>query len=383
MQVDTNASAQSLRRHAVAALHADTPHMAVSHVHQRHQQRRAALVLHGKLGSLAGRSISSGPGLDVIVLSYATTLRHIIQANSADYSVDTFGHSWSPEVGAALDALYKPTRSSHERVEQQRNRALCQDAAARLQELSGPLKLGPFSGGFAQVSGVSSCERTASHLLGMQRALLLKAQHEAANGFVYDTTIVMRWDVVWHRPFALRGLDISRGAIVLPTYCTSSDPRSGIATQRNVTQIMTYRQAVCGGSASFLVVPTAAAECNHGKHRPCMADLTPLAREVPLAVLVVLGRSLVHTPHASRHRCSCFIHLPYSVFSLYSTLRPVHLLRIDIPARLVVRLLLRSRRCVWPRGAPRAVHQSDGAAPAPTPPQFPPQLSSQPQLLQL
>ena len=266
----------------MAALHSDAGTSAAQYTkHQRHQQRRAALVLHGKIGSLAGRSINSGPGLDVIVLSYATTLRHIVQANADDYRIDVFGHSWSPEVGPALDALYKPTASLHQRVEQLRNRALCQDAAARLQELSVPLKLGPFSGGFAQVSGVGSCERTASHLLGMKRALLLKAAHEAAGGFVYDATVVMRWDVVWHRPFALRGLDFSRGAFVLPTYCTSANPRSGITSQPNVTKIMAYRQAICGGSASFLVVPTAAIECNNGKHRPCMGDLTPMAREVP------------------------------------------------------------------------------------------------------
>ena len=106
------------------------------HGRLRSQKRRAALILHGKLGSLAGRSIASGSGLDVVVISYATTIRHIIQANSEDYTIDTFGHSWSPEIGPALDALYKPKRSLHERVETRRNRVVCQDAATRLQQLS-------------------------------------------------------------------------------------------------------------------------------------------------------------------------------------------------------------------------------------------------------
>ena len=161
-----------------------------------------------------------------------------------------------------------------------------------------PLKLGSFSG-FGSISGVNSCDRTASHLLGMQRAIGLMQQEEAVSG-EYNMTIVMRWDVVWHQPFALRGLDISRGGVVLPTYCTSSDPRSGIVTQPNVSGIMAYRQAVCGGGASFLVVPTAARECNHGKHRPCMGDLTPLAREVRRTFAVQRrGPTTLSTPCAA------------------------------------------------------------------------------------
>ena len=74
------------------------------------QPLRAALVLHGKLGSLAGRSVSTGAGLDVAVLCYATMLRHVIQANRPLYKVDTFGHSWSPEIGGVLDALYRDSR---------------------------------------------------------------------------------------------------------------------------------------------------------------------------------------------------------------------------------------------------------------------------------
>ena len=105
-----------------------------------------------------------------------------------------------------------------------------------------PLKLGAFSG-FGSISGVNSCDRTASHLLGMQRAIGLMQQEEAVSG-EYNMTIVMRWDVVWHQPFALRGLDISRGGVVLPTYCTSSDPRSGIVTQPSADMLASEVRSV-------------------------------------------------------------------------------------------------------------------------------------------
>ena len=53
----------------------------------------------------------------MMALCYASLLQHIVQPNQRrGMQVDIFGHSWSPEVGAELDAMYRPLRSSHEPV---------------------------------------------------------------------------------------------------------------------------------------------------------------------------------------------------------------------------------------------------------------------------
>ena len=189
---------------------------------------RAALCLHGKMGSIDRgqgwtRAVDGAPPtIDVNVISFAGTVRHIFEANRATHTFDVFGHSWSPEVGAAVDALYEPKRSAHEREAIMRNRNLCRDIGERLRQLtlSGALGTAQFMhfGGVGR--GANSCERTASHLLGMQRTIQLKAVEERTGGFVYDVVIVSRWDVLWSRPLLLSRLDLSGHGFNLPTYCT-------------------------------------------------------------------------------------------------------------------------------------------------------------------
>ena len=85
-----------------------------------------AIVLHGKVGGMESLTTPGGrmravegarASAPMMALCYASLLQHIVQPNQRrGMHVDIFGHSWSPEVGAELDAMYRPLRSSHEPV---------------------------------------------------------------------------------------------------------------------------------------------------------------------------------------------------------------------------------------------------------------------------
>ena len=185
---------------------------------------RAALVLHGKMGSIDRgqgwtRAVDgAAPTIDVGVIAYAGFVRHLFEPNRASYSIDVFGHSWSPEVGPSLDALFQPTGSLHQREEVARNRALCREIGEKLRQLTAALGTVAVYMHFGSVGrGANSCERTASHLLGMQRAIQLKSRAERAGNYAYDVVMVSRWDVLWARPFLFSRVDVSSGAFALPT----------------------------------------------------------------------------------------------------------------------------------------------------------------------
>ena len=104
---------------------------------------RAAVVFHGKLGSLdrgtgaATRAVDGAvPGLDMLVMCYATLMRNVIQPNLHAYAVDIITHSWNPPVGEALDSLYRPRASAHEPEQTSRNRALCFRIMPLMRELA-------------------------------------------------------------------------------------------------------------------------------------------------------------------------------------------------------------------------------------------------------
>ena len=185
---------------------------------------RAALVLHGKIGSIDRgqgwtRAVDGAPPtIDVGVITYAGFARHLFEPNRGTHTIDVFGHSWSPDVGPGLDALYAPKGSKHEREESARNRALCGQIGLKLRQLTTALgSTAEFTRFGAVGRGADSCERTASHLLGMQRAIQLKAAAERAGGYVYDVVMVSRWDVLWTRPFLLSRIDLAANAFALPT----------------------------------------------------------------------------------------------------------------------------------------------------------------------
>ena len=147
---------------------------------------RAAIVLHGKIGSLDRgqgwtRAVDGGaPSLDLVIPCYASMVRHVIEANRATAVVDIFGHSWNPDLSVALDALFTPKRSLHERDEFMRNRKLCATIGNELGRLAGDNSTTYSFTRFGIVGrGANSCERTANHLLGMQRAIALKVKKAA------------------------------------------------------------------------------------------------------------------------------------------------------------------------------------------------------------
>ena len=246
---------------------------------------RAALVLHGKLGGIDRgqgwtRAVDGAePTIDLAVICYAGATRHIVEANRAEAAIDIFGHSWSPEIGQALDALWQPRASVHEAEPHARNRQLCLTVGKMLRDATNSgsgVHGAPFAGFGGVGRGANSCERTANHLLGIQRAIQLKAKHEARHGFKYDVVLVSRWDVLWSRPLILSRLDLSQHAFTVPTFCTHA---RGVDRQSDVEkQLSAFRKLACGGESSAGQLPTAATSC-HPSHRPCQPDLSPRARE--------------------------------------------------------------------------------------------------------
>jgi hypothetical protein len=136
---------------------------------------------------------------------------------AAGVAVDVVGHSWSPEVGPAIDALYRPILSVHESPERARNRRLCATLSVRLRAMNVSFR------GFAAYDGMDTCERTASHLLGITRSLVLKTRAERLRDAPYERVLISRWDVVWHRPVHLLDMRVAPGPRRAATDAASAD----------------------------------------------------------------------------------------------------------------------------------------------------------------
>lgn len=240
---------------------------------------RFAIVLHGRLGGLQSLRAGAAPqplrSLDGAVASVssaamcaASLLRHVVLPNRNRYAVDIIGHSWSPEIGAALDQLYGVRRSAHEvGVPMQGFR--CPDA------------------GFAPVY----CHRTVSHLLGITRAMRLKRIEESSRGFRYDAVLLSRWDVLWQQPLLdLSGLqgwhphdpERRRRSVWLPRICApvelGAEPKSE-AVRLSERAGAAFRGSFCGGGASPWLASQSARECSRAA-RACQTDMTAEAREL-------------------------------------------------------------------------------------------------------
>ncbi|KAL1526943.1 hypothetical protein AB1Y20_015633 [Prymnesium parvum] len=223
---------------------------------------RLAVVLHGKVGDVDSllpgararplRAVENAQAsAHLAVLCALSTLRHVVQHNAQQLHVDTFGHSWSPSIGAVLDAVYQPLRSAHESPP----RLAC--------------PLAGFIPGF--------CVRTLSHIRGVGRALGLKRSYERERGFLYDWVFLSRWDVLWQRPLRIEqlpGFDAPlarrRDMVWLPRICVP-------ITTGNVGHSL--RAAVCGGANGAWSAPQAANECSPAA-RACAPDMAAEAREM-------------------------------------------------------------------------------------------------------
>ena len=142
---------------------------------------RLAVVLYGKIGNEVKRAKDGGrPSAGTIGLSAITTQEVLLRPLARLFRIDVFGHSWSAGDSAALiTELWKPVRSS---FEDDRSRLFERQCNARSRVIR---------------SFPGSCGRTISQLLGMQRAIHLKAEYERSHGFRYSAVFVSRWDLVW------------------------------------------------------------------------------------------------------------------------------------------------------------------------------------------
>jgi hypothetical protein len=230
---------------------------------------RIAVVLHGRMGGLASlkpdapkrpvRSLYLAEASVASAANCAASLeRHLIgPLVRHGATADVIGHSWSPEIGFALDTLFGTARSLHE--------------------------VGAPKDGFrCPVSGFSKnyCHRTVSHMRGIGRAMRLKRAEEQARGFEYDAVFLSRWDVLWARTMQLEALpgwawprdgrSHNARAVWLPRICA---PLLGGAANEPL------RTAVCGGPASPFSASQAVRECDPIENRACQSDLTAEARQ--------------------------------------------------------------------------------------------------------
>jgi hypothetical protein len=196
------------------------------------------VVLHGRMGGLASLVRGAAPrpmrafeGAQPSVVSAALCAasleRHVVAPNRQRFDVDVVGHSWSPEIGDTLNALFAPRRAVHE-AGLDRSNFRCPSTS--------------FNPGY--------CHRTASHLLGIARAMRVKTAEERARGRPYDAVLLSRWDVLWHTALLevhrlpgwhARGVK-RRATVWLPRICVPVEPGGASGAQ--------LRTGVCGGGAS-------------------------------------------------------------------------------------------------------------------------------------
>ena len=225
------------------------------------------VVLHGRMGGLASlmpgaparplRSLDGAiPSVTSAALCATSLERHVIAPNRARFrAIDVVGHSWSPEIGATLDTLFG-LRRSHHQPGILRSAFRCPNAT--------------FAPGY--------CYRTASHVLGIARAMALKRAEEEARGSTYDLVLLSRWDILWSSPL----LDVKslphwhanrerrRRTVWLPRICAPLESgNAGLA----------LRSAICGGGATPWLASQAARECS-AQARACQPDMSAEAREL-------------------------------------------------------------------------------------------------------
>ena len=167
-----------------------------------------ALVFFGKFSN-SGRSSQMGSSdnasVALIERTHAAFRDNLLEAN-ANVDVDVFAHSWSPEVAAAFDAIWGPllVKSLHEPT------LIADSTSDRL--------------AIQCLESATNCERTASQLLGVRKAVALRSEHELFTGLRYDLTIVARNDLYLRVPYTIPAALLDAGAsnsneLWLPTMC--------------------------------------------------------------------------------------------------------------------------------------------------------------------
>lgn len=146
------------------------------------ERHRAALVFFGKhpAESLKSNDMheNSTASSMLLALSHASWTRRLLLANSLA-QFDVFAHSWNPEVASQFRELWAKPAPNAQLV----------DAVHEVTHF----RAGGRSIDFECVG--SMCSRTASMLLSIDKAMLLKRTHELRFGFVYDSVIAARHDL--------------------------------------------------------------------------------------------------------------------------------------------------------------------------------------------
>ena len=240
------------------------------------EQQKLAIVLYGKIGNEIQRTFTpyAKASSGVLGLAYNAMRETILEPAAPHFkAIDIFGHSWSPEAKDLIEAMYKPTATSFEADMMSKFDLACR-RKAHSRELGGP-------GFFYPIS----CGRTMSHMLGMQRAIALKAAHERAQGFEYRAVLVSRWDVLWQSSKVGTWLvDVASRApldkLWMPDNCGEEAHGS-----RDIESAETaYKARVCGVDDKTVVkrsaptkVSTGAASCGKA-NRGCDWDMRPGTR---------------------------------------------------------------------------------------------------------
>ena len=236
---------------------------------------RLAVVLYGKIGNEVKRAKDGGsPSAGTIGLSAITTQEVLLQPLAGSFHIDVFGHSWSAGGHAALiTELWKPVRSRFEDDRSSKFERVCNNRSRVIHSFP------------------NSCGRTISQLLGMQRAIHLKAEYEASHGFRYSAVFVSRWDLVWLSEKAAGIMaDLATSLAESPRFwladsCATENTHSlrdrghGNTEKIQMHVESTYATQVCGvaRTRAEVTVPTLSRRCM--LHRTCQADLTPRARD--------------------------------------------------------------------------------------------------------
>ena len=187
--------------------------------------RSVDAVLYGRVGGLETRQRGAvfrardggAPSVPLLTLCAAHFAQHVVApALKAGLEIVAHGHSWNPEIASVLDSLYDAR--SRTRHDPPLSRESLRETCGRFKHTN--------SSRYGRNDQLD-CERTRSQVLGLQRALRLRAALGRA-----DLVFVSRWDVLWERPMPLAdapAMLAPRGAAPrfwLPRHCAARHPPS-------------------------------------------------------------------------------------------------------------------------------------------------------------
>lgn len=145
--------------------------------------RHTALLMHGIIAKPGDRLLEEAGGdhrqalRSIVTRSHASLTQWLFQPNArAGVNIETFIHSWNPDLAELLDATYRAVSSRHERPHR-------------------------VNVSFSSVT---------SQMLSLSHALRLKRAREEATGQTFELVLVMRHDLLLRKELILQSLDPRR-----------------------------------------------------------------------------------------------------------------------------------------------------------------------------